>query len=189
MADDRRLNRSAFLRQGLGYFLEKVADGLQSFESQLIRKRFRPPGALPEAEFLSSCQRCTACVQACDPGILFTLGAEEGMAAGTPALDPETGPCQLCPELPCIAACPSGALAPIPLGAVRIGVAKLDESRCIAFHGQQCQVCLDVCPLPGKAIAIEAGKPRILEDLCTGCGVCSFACVAYPTAIRIEHAA
>ncbi|MBI2945138.1 MAG: 4Fe-4S dicluster domain-containing protein [Candidatus Wallbacteria bacterium] len=186
MDKTRPIGRSALLRQGLSQLLGKLVEGLEQVEEQVAPRRFRPPGALAEPEFLATCQRCNACVRACEPGILMVLQPGYGIASGTPHLEPHSGPCQMCPELPCIGACPSGALRPIPLEQVRIGIARLDPARCIAFHGQDCHVCLDVCPLPGKAIAIEAGRPAILDARCTGCGVCSFACVAQPTAIRIE---
>ncbi|MBI3893926.1 MAG: ferredoxin-type protein NapG [Candidatus Wallbacteria bacterium] len=187
MDEKRPIGRSAFLRHGLAQLLGKLVEGLEQVQEQVVPRRFRPPGAQSEPEFLATCQRCNACVRACEPGILMVMRPGHGIATGTPYLEPHSGPCQLCPTLPCIAACPSGALRPIPLDQVRIGMAVLDPVTCIAFHGQQCRVCLDVCPLPGKAIAFEENLPRILEDRCTGCGVCSFACVAQPTAIRIRH--
>ncbi len=185
MDDDQQMGRSAFLRKGLAYLLGKAAEGVESVERRVLRPRFRPPGALPESEFLATCERCTACVQACDPGVINIYQPEQGLPVGTPYLNPEQGPCQLCPELPCISACPSGALQPTPLDQVRIGKAVLDQEQCIAYKGESCQVCLDVCPLPEKAIEMKEGQPVILDNLCTGCGVCSFACVTTPRSIRI----
>ncbi len=185
--DGRPVPRSHFLRQGLSLLLGKVVEGVEGLESRFVEKRFRPPGSLPESEFLTTCQRCQACVRACEPGVLRVLPARAGVAAGTPVLEPENGPCQMCPELPCASACPSGALKPVPLSRVAIGMAWLAPARCVAFQGQECRVCLEVCPVEGKAILFEGGVPSIQEARCTGCGLCSFGCIAHPTAIRSRH--
>ncbi|RLA64574.1 MAG: hypothetical protein DRQ88_00515 [Epsilonproteobacteria bacterium] len=70
----------------------------------------RPPGALDESTFLASCIKCGQCVQVCPPQILDLAGLSKGFAIGTPYLTPREGACLLCKGLPCVLACPTGAL-------------------------------------------------------------------------------
>ena len=70
----------------------------------------RPPGALPEAEFLAACSRCGDCVRACEPLALRKAGPEMGRLYETSIIVPSENPCTLCEGLPCVAACGTGAL-------------------------------------------------------------------------------
>ncbi len=70
----------------------------------------RPPGALAEHEFLDACTRCGDCIEACEPGAIRIAPERMRAAAGTPMIDASESPCMLCEDLPCIAACETGAL-------------------------------------------------------------------------------
>lgn len=70
----------------------------------------RPPGALPEAEFVETCLRCAACLVACPYGALEEVGPEGGECAGTPYLNPDNVPCHECPGQDCAQVCGSGGL-------------------------------------------------------------------------------
>ncbi len=78
---------------------------LRSKELQL-----RPPGALEEDLFLASCIKCGQCLQVCPPQILKLAGISQGFGIGTPYITPREGACILCSGLPCVLACPTGAL-------------------------------------------------------------------------------
>ncbi len=137
----------------------------------------RPPGALPEAEFMSACTRCTACQEACPYDSIKRLGPEFGSQSGTPAVIPDETPCYLCTDMPCITACEPAALVPVARHEVTMGLAVLDEPACLVSQQQPCDYCLTRCPLKGEAIsADERGLPVIHGDLCTGCGVCAYLC-------------
>mgnify|MGYP000526591865 CR=1 FL=1 len=81
-------------------FIASAADGAHPL---LIR----PPGALAEGEFLETCIRCGLCVRDCpyDTLKLAELGYD-GPATGTPYFVARTGPCEMCEDIPCAAACP-----------------------------------------------------------------------------------
>ncbi len=66
----------------------------------------RPPGALPEEEFLSLCLRCDECRKACPWGLITLVPLSESIAnAGTPRLRWRCPRCMRCGP-----ACPTGAL-------------------------------------------------------------------------------
>lgn len=70
----------------------------------------RPPGALPEPEFLSTCIRCDKCRLACPYGYISPVTLDESLVSlGSPKLQAETnGHCPRCWR--CIYSCPTGAL-------------------------------------------------------------------------------
>lgn len=72
--------------------------------------QLRPPGALTEELFLASCIKCGQCLQVCPPQILKLAGISSGFGIATPYLIPREGACILCSGLPCVLACPTGAL-------------------------------------------------------------------------------
>lgn len=134
----------------------------------------RPPGALPEEQFLSTCTRCDECVKACPHYAIRKMPFEEGPdVQGTPIILPRLTACRLCEDLPCIAACEPKALLPLKRTEVKMGLARIDESKCYAYQGQPCDYCVTKCPLREEAIFFDEEKrPHVKADGCTGCGVC-----------------
>lgn len=150
----------------------------------------RPPGALPESDFLAACVRCGQCVEACPFNTLKLAGADAGVALGTPFFDAEKIPCYLCQgydELECIAACPTKALQPVAdLRAIAIGTAILDEKKCLAYNRVVCRSCWHACPFPNEAISFDSmPRPVVNDDACIGCGLCTHACPTESTSIPI----
>jgi ferredoxin-type protein NapG len=72
--------------------------------------QLRPPGALEENLFLASCIKCGQCLQVCPPQVVKLAGISQGFGIGTPYIVPREGACILCSGLPCVLACPTGAL-------------------------------------------------------------------------------
>lgn len=145
----------------------------------------RPPGALPEEDFLAVCARCGKCQEVCPLGCISLLHAESGLAMGTPTMNPLTNPCDLC--MKCTEVCTTGALRTIPKEDVRMGVAVIDNDLCIARRDDDCQTCYRTCPQYGKAIKLENRKyPVIDPDYCTGCGMCEHVCLGDPKAVHIR---
>jgi ferredoxin-type protein NapG len=177
----------------------------------------RPPGALDEKEFMKTCIRCGLCVDACktrdnipvldgDKKVTLELSkAGDEAPLGTPFFIARTNPCYMCEDIPCMYACPTGALTPekckndkgeVAIDYAKMGVAVIDPSSCIAYWGLQCTACYRACPELDKAITIKwtrnkrTGKhayriPIVHEDACTGCGMCEEACVTEKAAIQI----
>ncbi|MEO5343305.1 MAG: ferredoxin-type protein NapG [Gammaproteobacteria bacterium SHHR-1] len=167
--------------------------------SALPADALRPPGALAETDFLSACTRCGLCVRAC-PYEMLHLGRMGGdVPVGTPYFRARQAGCEMCDDIPCVPACPTGALdhGLTDINQARMGLAVLsDQETCIAFLGLRCEVCFNVCPVRGKAITLDrrhndrSGKhavfiPVVHSDHCTGCGKCEEACVLDQAAIRV----
>ena len=159
----------------------------------------RPPGAGTEQDFLGACIRCGMCVRDCPYNILFLAKPEQPIATGTPYFVSRTGPCEMCEDIPCVKACPTGALDHklTDITKSRMGLAVLvDKETCLNFLGLRCDVCYRVCPLIDKAITLDlrhnerTGKHTVFEpvvhsDQCTGCGKCEKGCVLEVAAIKV----
>ena len=134
----------------------------------------RPPGALqPDAAYLAACTGCEKCIPVCPPGALFMTEASgpDDTPRRVAVLHPERKPCTLCTELPCIRACPEGALEHVAEPRdVRIGVAQVLPLNCRTFRGRSCDLCVRICPFPDVAIRSVNGKPVVMPQGCTGCG-------------------
>lgn len=158
----------------------------------------RPPGALPEISFLATCSRCGQCLQSCPYRAIKLGNAEKGASIGTPYIDARKSPCKLCEDLPCIKACPTGALQPLENRfKAKMGLAYINHETCIAWKGLRCEICYRECPAIDKAITIDhfvnprtkvhaIFGPIIHQEHCTGCGICEHVCIINPTAITVR---
>ena len=163
----------------------------------------RPPGAIAEERFLGACVRCGLCVRDCPPGNLklstWGDGVARDVAIGTPYFEARQIPCEMCESIPCVKACPTGALdhALTDISLAKMGVAVLvDQEDCLNFLGLRCDVCHRVCPLIDKAITLDKISnprsdrhamflPTVHAEACTGCGKCEKACVLEKAAIKV----
>lgn len=172
------------------------------FEPTLVR----PPGALPEREFLQRCIQCGACMRTCPTNGLQPCGLEAGVEGlWTPKLVSKIGYCEYnCNR--CGQVCPTGAIAPLNLDEkkkLKIGLAVFDKDRCLPYaYGRECMICEEHCPLPKKAIyfveeeitlrtgeKIKMKQPCVDENLCTGCGICEWSCIYKDkAAVRVTSA-
>jgi ferredoxin-type protein NapG len=200
------ITRRQFLQGGLAAPLAAaLAAGLVTvpYLRQADARGFclRPPGALDEKRFLGACVRCGKCAQACPYKSIRLAGPESGAGIGTPHIVAREEPCYLCPDLPCIKACPSGALDRElnDIEKVRMGTAVIvDRENCLSIRGLRCEVCYRQCPLIDKAITIEprhndrTGTHSIMEPVvhrekCVGCGICEKTCVREKPVIVVQR--
>ena len=203
-ADNQSVNRRQFLsttlRTACGVGLMGIGLGFYARHADALpAAAIRPPGALPEDEFLGACIRCGLCVRDCPYDILYLAQLGEDAPTGTPYFIARTGPCEMCEDIPCIANCPTNALDHdlTDINESRMGLAVVvDQESCIAFHGLRCEVCFNVCPIRNEAITLDlqhnkrSGKhalfiPVVHSDACTGCGLCEKACILEEAAIKV----
>ena len=183
MTDDPH-NRRAFFRQVVKRYVAPAVDYLDA-KSQGGPVILRPPGALPELEFLDRCERCHACVASCPAGAIRPIKTE-GAANGSPGIVAETQPCVVCSDLSCMSACPSGALQVIPRQAIDMGLASVNVETCLRSSGDPCRLCVDLCPIGDSAIRVGESGGIEVGASCVGCGVCEQACPTTPKSIAIE---
>jgi len=152
----------------------------------------RPPGSLPENEFLSKCIRCSMCMKVCPTGGLQPAIAEAGLEGfWTPVLVPRMGECA--PECTaCGQVCPTQAIQPFTAEEkawLYIGTAVIDRSLCLVWNAQkECLVCDEVCTYRAIEWKIIDGVayPIVNDQICVGCGLCELHCPVQPqAAIRV----
>jgi len=173
-----------------GMFLLRATP--QSRGSTGSENLIRPPGSLPERDFLRRCTACGMCMRICPTGCLQPTLTEAGLEGlWTPRVVPRIGRCEYDCTL-CGHICPTGAIRPLTIDekhAVKIGIAVLDQSRCIPYaYARDCGTCVEACPFPEKAIRMVdvelqfhdgkkqrtkvVSQPIVDPDRCTGCGGC-----------------
>jgi polyferredoxin len=130
-------------------------------------KVIRPPGTLPEEQFLKRCIKCGQCMRICPTNVIQPGGIHGGLEnLWTPVLNNRIGSsgCQLnCTA--CGQICPTSAIRPITLseklglddfaelGPIRLGTAFVDRNRCLPWAmSKPCIVCEENCPVSPKAI-------------------------------------
>jgi ferredoxin-type protein NapG len=224
------------LSAAAGAFVLAVGLGAYQRSAQAVPARaMRPPGALPEKAFQTACLRCGQCVRACHANLLQNNRKEEAgpdqpaeidpnasvelepvlrlaeagrdVPVGTPYFIPRISPCRLCEDMPCVQACPSGALSKRNLldeekkepfiYQARMGLAVLiDHENCIGFQGLRCDVCYRSCPVLDKALTLDMVAnqrtgiharfiPTVHSEYCTGCGKCERSCILEHPAIKV----
>ncbi|HQZ02458.1 MAG TPA: ferredoxin-type protein NapF [Thauera sp.] len=136
-----------------------------------VAAAIRPPWALGEAEFISACTRCDACIDACPTSILMRADG------GFPGVDFSRGECTFCAD--CVTACEPRALVrvldePAPW-ALRAQIGRA----CLAEAGVECRVCGERCPTVAIRFRPRLGGvalPQLDAAACTGCGACFAPC-------------
>jgi MauM/NapG family ferredoxin protein len=166
-------------------------DPLPLRENRLIR----PPGALPEPEFLPACTRCGECMRACVTNTIQPSWFEAGPEGlWTPRLLLRYGPCEQQCNV-CGQVCPTGAIRDLPIDEklhARIGTALIVKERCIAWEqDKRCLICDEQCPYNAIVMKREPGHentvPHVVQGKCNGCGQCEDRCpVLGESAIIIE---
>lgn len=158
----------------------------------------RPPGSVPEREFLTMCIRCGECFKACPNNVLQPLAFQQGLEGlWTPHVVADWAGCESSCNA-CGQVCPTGAIRALPLEEKRyakMGLAIVNEQTCLPFANRAaCQLCVDECNAAGyEAIEFtqvhtkvdeqgnpvaESGylAPVVIADKCVGCGLCQTRC-------------
>jgi ferredoxin-type protein NapF len=129
----------------------------------------RPPGALPENQFIDACTRCHNCIDKCPQDIII-----KG-SGGLPEIDFKLNECTFCNL--CIDACDEPALSNSATPPWHLELTLADS--CLAIKQVVCQSCQDVCDQRAISFPLHAGKvavPEINQTDCNGCGACISIC-------------
>ncbi|NND97720.1 MAG: 4Fe-4S binding protein [Pirellulaceae bacterium] len=181
-----------------------VAGGTKLFGANLddpnAVRPIRPPGSVPEQEFLQMCIRCGECFKACPNNVLQAQGFQQGLEGlWTPEVVADWAGCESSCNA-CGQVCPTGAIRALPIEekrVARMGLAIVNESTCLPFAAREdCDLCVQECNAAGyeaieytqvgtqvddNGLPIEGtGRlaPVVLADKCVGCGLCQTRCVA-----------
>jgi ferredoxin len=160
----------------------------------------RPPGSVPEREFLELCIRCGECFKACPNNVLQPEGFQQGLEGlWTPLVNANWAGCESSCNA-CGQVCPTGAIRALPMEekrVARMGLAMVNEQSCLPYAGvEACDLCVQECIAAGydaieykqvgtqvddSGLPIEGSgflAPVVLSDRCVGCGLCQTRCYA-----------
>lgn len=188
-----------------------IAVGTKTFGAKLddlnAFRPVRPPGSVPEKEFLEMCIRCGECFKACPNNVLQPQGFQQGLEGlWTPIVNADWAGCESSCNA-CGQVCPTGAIRALPLAekkSARMGLAVVNETTCLPFAGKEdCDLCVQECNAAGYE-AIEFTQvgtevdddgqpiegtgflaPVILDEKCVGCGLCQTRC--YGINVKEKH--
>jgi polyferredoxin len=181
-ADPDISRRGFVLSLASGIFAVPAVRLSNKLGSNWVHKVIRPPGALPEEEFLKRCIKCGQCMRVCPTNVIQPGGIDGGLEnLWTPALNNRIGSsgCQLnC--VACGQVCPTSAIRPITLseklgvnqfaeaGPIKLGTAFVDRNRCLPWAmDKPCIVCEENCPVSPKAIYTQECFNTIRDGILT----------------------
>jgi polyferredoxin len=165
---------------GLALGLISSKTPFTSLESK--HQLIRPPGAIPEAEFLRTCIRCGECMKSCLTNTLQPCLWESGLPGlWTPRISPRLAPCdQNCNV--CGKVCPTQAIRSLPLEektCAKVGTAILRKEQCLVWsQNKLCLICDEICPYNAIVFRPVEGyrRPVVIASKCNGCGYCEQRC-------------
>ena len=186
-----QLTRRSAIGAAISAFIAAIFSLFGGRRRAVAGVRLRPPGALPEDDFLNACARCFKCGNACPNDCIHFAPLRDGLEqAFTPYINARERGCVLCGA--CADVCPTGALKPFEatredwLAGVAMGKARVNKDMCYSYHGRTCGACYRACPLAGQAMTIGVFETPIMHpENCVGCGLCEQACLHLPQAIRV----
>ena len=163
---------------GAGFLATQTPFALKQGKQQLIR----PPGAIPETEFLRTCIRCGECMKACLTNTLQPSLWKSGISGlWTPEMEPRLAPCdQNCNV--CGKVCPTQAIRSLSLEEkthAKVGTAVLRKELCLVWAQDKiCLLCDEICPYNAIAFRPVEGyrRPVVIASKCNGCGFCEQRC-------------
>ncbi len=161
-----------------GFLALQTPFRLRRGKLQLIR----PPGAIPEDEFLRTCIRCGECMKSCLTNTLQPSLWESGLSGlWTPKMDLRLAPCdQNCNV--CGKVCPTQAIRSLSLeekNHAKVGTAILRKELCLVWaQNKICLICDEICPYNAIVFRPVEGyrRPVVIASKCNGCGYCEQRC-------------
>jgi ferredoxin-type protein NapG len=66
-----------------------------------------------------------------------------------------------------------------------MGTARWRPGSCLRHGGEDCTLCIDICPLGSAAIELIDNQIVVKEEGCIGCGLCQNRCPTQPKSIVV----
>jgi MauM/NapG family ferredoxin protein len=162
----------------IGFVATQTPFSLRQSKHQLIR----PPGAIPETEFLRTCIRCGECMKSCITNTLQPSLWESGFQGlWTPKMDLRLAPCEQNCNV-CGKVCPTQAIRALSLEEkthAKVGTAVLRKEMCLVWaQNKICLICDEICPYNAIVFRPIEGyrRPVVIAPKCNGCGFCEQRC-------------
>jgi ferredoxin-type protein NapF len=162
----------------VGFLVDRTPFTRLQGKHQLIR----PPGAVPEAEFMRTCVRCAECMKSCPTNTLQPCLWESGLAGlWTPKMDLRFAPCEQHCNV-CGKVCPTQAIRSLSLEEkthAKVGTAVLNRDLCLVWaQDKLCLICDEICPYNAIVFRTVEGyrRPVVVASRCNGCGFCEERC-------------
>ena len=93
---------------GLRHGRDRPGPGLAQPPAKALPAGAIRQGAKQRDGLSSACIRCGLCVRDCPYDILQLATPAQQVATGTPYLWRAASPCEMCEDIPCVKACPTG---------------------------------------------------------------------------------
>jgi MauM/NapG family ferredoxin protein len=177
-----------FSRRGFLYSLTGgLAVGFLAIQTPFTPRQskfqlLRPPGAIPETEFLRTCIRCGECMKSCLTNTLQPCLWESGFSGlWTPKMDLRLAPCEQNCNV-CGKVCPTQAIRSLSLEEkthAKVGTAILRKEMCLVWsQNKLCLICDEICPYNAIVFRPVEGyrRPVVIASKCNGCGFCEQRC-------------
>ena len=146
------------------------------------RQLIRPPGAIPETDFMRTCVRCAECMKSCPTNTLQPCLWESGLVGlWTPKMDLRFAPCEQNCNV-CGKVCPIQAIRSVSLEEkthAKVGTALLNRDLCLVWaQDKLCLICDEICPYNAIVFRTVEGyrRPVVVASRCNGCGFCEQRC-------------
>ncbi len=161
----KRMDRRGFLK-ALPFLPKATLEEIKEEKEEIKKELIRPPYCDKNSDF-SKCKECEgSCVLSCEEKILFRD------IDGSPYISFNGKGCTFCKK--CAESCEFDVLSLEKEEKIYAEVI-INETKCLAWNGTMCFSCKEPCL--DNAIKFEGlFKPRIILDLCTGCGFCLPVC-------------
>lgn len=176
---------TAFLCTSLAFSEKKTLAMPSAKPTASAASRVVPAGSGSIRNFYDHCTGCQLCVSSCPGDVLrpstdLEHFMQPKMVFNKSYCKPD---CNVCSQV-----CPAGAILPLALeekSRVKIGMARVDSSLCLAANGEAaCGNCARKCPQNAIEMATPEGeknaRPVVNPELCVGCGACERYCPARP---------
>jgi len=111
-----KINRRQFLKASASAVISLAVVGSAAYyfkdkKSILEKGLLRPPGSRAEEDLLFACIKCGLCVQICPVHAIKLADWNDGLAYGTPYIDPNVQACDFsCDAIQCAETCPTAAI-------------------------------------------------------------------------------